>query len=44
MRATVGGELFLAPLGPNPERILDLGTGTGNWVIHMAEYDALILY
>ncbi|RJE25337.1 Methyltransferase [Aspergillus sclerotialis] len=36
-RLMVGGELFLAPIGPNPGRILDLGTGTGNWAIHLAD-------
>ena len=25
----LGGELHLAPLGPEPGRILDVGTGTG---------------
>lgn len=31
------GELHLAPIGPNPECILDVGTGTGIWAIDMAE-------
>lgn len=25
----IGDKHFLAPIGPNPQRILDLGTGTG---------------
>ena len=25
----MGGRHFLAPINPNPQRILDLGTGTG---------------
>ena len=25
----LGGKPFLAPIGQNPQRILDLGTGTG---------------
>ena len=33
---TLDGELHLAPIG-NPQRILDLGTGTGIWAIDMAE-------
>ncbi|KAI9850919.1 MAG: hypothetical protein M1838_004804 [Thelocarpon superellum] len=31
------GELTLAPLPAAPERILDIGTGTGEWAIGMAE-------
>jgi len=31
------GKLHMAPLGPNPHRILDLGTGTGIWAIEMGE-------
>ncbi|WEW54703.1 hypothetical protein PRK78_000125 [Emydomyces testavorans] len=30
-RLTLGGSLFRAPLAPNPQRILDFGTGTGDW-------------
>jgi ribosomal protein L11 methylase PrmA len=29
------GELFLAPIGDNPDQILDLGTGTGIWAMDM---------
>ncbi|KAL1983201.1 hypothetical protein VTN96DRAFT_375 [Rasamsonia emersonii] len=32
-----GGELHLAPIGSNPQRILDLGTGTGIWAIDMGD-------
>ncbi|KAF4958037.1 hypothetical protein FSARC_11123 [Fusarium sarcochroum] len=31
------GTLFLAPLGDNPGRVLDLGTGTGIWAIDFAD-------
>ncbi|KAL7266005.1 NAD(+) salvage pathway protein, partial [Rhizina undulata] len=33
------GELFLAPVGEdwNPQRILDIGTGSGIWAIDMAD-------
>ncbi|KAL2435003.1 Methyltransferase [Exophiala dermatitidis] len=34
---TLGGRLFLAPIGPAPEQILDLGTGTGAWAIDVAD-------
>jgi len=27
------GELFLAPIGPNTQKIVDLGTGFGDWAI-----------
>jgi SAM-dependent methyltransferase len=31
------GELFLAPISPSPQNILDIGTGTGIWAIDMAD-------
>jgi len=33
----LGGELYLAPIGDHPNRILDLGTGTGLWAIDMGD-------
>jgi hypothetical protein len=29
----LGGNLHLAPIGTNPQRILDIGTGTGEDVL-----------
>lgn len=34
---SLGGELHLAPIGDNPQRILDVGTGTGIWAIDMGD-------
>jgi len=33
----LGGKLLLAPIDPNPQRILDIGTGTGIWAIEAAD-------
>jgi len=33
----LGGKLFLAPIGEHPQRILDLGTGTGRWAIDVGD-------
>ncbi|KAM3517339.1 hypothetical protein MY4038_010315 [Beauveria bassiana] len=32
-----GQKLFFAPIGDNPQQILDIGTGTGIWVIEMGD-------
>ncbi|KAL2000617.1 hypothetical protein VTN02DRAFT_2860 [Thermoascus thermophilus] len=31
------GKIFLAPIGPNPGRVIDVGTGTGIWAIDFAD-------
>ncbi|EEU34221.1 uncharacterized protein NECHADRAFT_96602 [Fusarium vanettenii 77-13-4] len=31
------GSLYLAPIGDHPQRVLDLGTGTGIWAIDFAD-------
>jgi SAM-dependent methyltransferase len=36
-RLIIGGALHLAPMPPAPERILDLGTGSGIWAIEAAD-------
>ena len=40
----LGGKLYLAPLVDNPQRVLDLGTGTGIWAMDFAEYVYLKLH
>ncbi|KAK6384002.1 hypothetical protein LTR65_009935 [Meristemomyces frigidus] len=34
---TLNDRLYLAPIGSNPKRILDLGTGTGIWATDIAD-------
>ena len=36
-RLTLGGRLFRAPITGNPQRCLDVGTGTGIWAIEFAD-------
>ena len=31
------GKLVHAPIGDNPQKVIDLGTGTGIWAIDFAE-------
>ncbi|KAE9378826.1 methyltransferase, partial [Stipitochalara longipes BDJ] len=33
----LGGELYTAPIPKAPERVLDFGTGTGNWAVDFAD-------
>ena len=33
----LGNKLYLAPIAANPQKILDVGTGTGIWAIDMAD-------
>jgi len=33
----LGDKLHLAPIGPNPQNVLDIGTGTGLWCIEMGD-------
>lgn len=33
----MGNRLFLAPIGEEPGKILDVGTGTGIWAIEMGD-------
>jgi methylase of polypeptide subunit release factors len=35
--ALLQGELHKSPIGKNPQRILDVGTGTGIWAVDMAD-------
>ncbi|WAO91460.1 Hypothetical protein NCS54_00893300 [Fusarium falciforme] len=36
-RLLIGGKLHLAPIGDSPQRVLDLGTGTGIWAMDFAD-------
>jgi SAM-dependent methyltransferase len=36
-RLILGGKLFRAPIGNNPQRVLDFATGTGIWAIDFAD-------
>ncbi|KAK1759279.1 S-adenosyl-L-methionine-dependent methyltransferase [Echria macrotheca] len=37
LKELLGGKLFLAPIGDSPQKIVDLGTGFGEWAIEMGE-------
>ena len=36
-RLLLGGSLFRAPITKHPQRVLDIGTGTGIWAIDFAD-------
>ncbi|PGH12365.1 hypothetical protein AJ79_04313 [Helicocarpus griseus UAMH5409] len=36
-RTVLDGDLYRAPIGQNPARVLDFGTGNGNWAIDFAD-------
>lgn len=33
LKDLLNGKLYLAPIGDNPQKIIDLGTGFGDWAI-----------
>lgn len=37
LKICMGNKLFLAPIGEQPLKILDIGTGTGIWAMEMAD-------
>ncbi|KAK1979841.1 methyltransferase domain-containing protein [Colletotrichum cereale] len=37
MLEVTNGRLYFAPIGENPQKIIDLGTGTGIWAIEMGD-------
>lgn len=37
VRICMGDKLWYAPIGEEPERILDIGTGTGIWAIEAGD-------
>jgi SAM-dependent methyltransferase len=40
---TLDGQLHLAPIGPKPKNVLDIGTGTGIWAVEFGTGSSLIL-
>ncbi|KAK4121743.1 S-adenosyl-L-methionine-dependent methyltransferase [Parathielavia appendiculata] len=37
LKDLLGGKLYLAPIGDSPQKIIDLGTGFGEWAIEVGE-------
>ncbi|KAK4145804.1 S-adenosyl-L-methionine-dependent methyltransferase [Dichotomopilus funicola] len=37
LKELLGGKLFMTPIRDNPQKIIDLGTGFGEWAIEVAE-------
>jgi ubiquinone/menaquinone biosynthesis C-methylase UbiE len=40
---TLNDQLFLAPIVENPQNVLDIGTGTGIWVIDFGMAHTILL-
>ena len=38
VEVTLRGKIYTAPIAQNPQRILDIGTGTGIWAMEMGEF------
>ncbi len=43
LKQVMGGRVYFAPLS-NPQHILDIGTGTGQWVMEMGNFPRAALY
>ena len=37
LRISLGDKLYFAPIGNNPGKVLDVGTGTGIWAIEFGD-------
>lgn len=36
-------KLYHAPIGPNPQRVIDIGTGTGIWAMQVSCFGTLFM-
>lgn len=43
MLRLLNGHLHFAPIGAGPQRVLDIGTGTGNWAVDFGKTEAFFL-
>ena len=41
---TLDGKLHLAPIGTNPQNVLDVGTGTGIWAVEFGKTSPVLFY